>query len=76
MNTHRANTAGLSSGPDAPRVVARVFSGIVPVRPVEQFTRIRGSGQYCCPLELARTGSPVTAFLIIRGIPAVLGMGP
>ncbi|MGB8309822.1 MAG: hypothetical protein WCE65_08280 [Methanoregula sp.] len=76
MNTHHVNTAGLSVDSDESRAAARAFSGIVPVKPVEQFTGIRGSGQYCCPMGLSRTYSPMTAFRITRGLPAVLGMCP
>ncbi|MGA2103814.1 MAG: hypothetical protein ABSG06_00310 [Methanoregula sp.] len=76
MNTHHANTLGLSASPDTHQAATRVFSGIIPVRPVEQFSGIRGSGQYCCPMGLVRTHSPATARRITRGLPAVLGMCP
>jgi hypothetical protein len=76
MNTHHANIAGPSAGPDVPGAAARASLGILPGRPVEWLSGIRSSGQYCTPMELTRTGSPLTAHRITRGRPATPGMCP
>ncbi|MGD0079839.1 MAG: hypothetical protein ABSB80_04215 [Methanoregula sp.] len=74
MNTHHANIAGPAAGPDVPGTPARAYPGIRLGRPVERFSGIRSSGQYCRSMELAGTGPHVTALRITRGRSAVDGM--
>jgi len=76
MNTHHANIAGPAAGPDTPGTAARASPGILPGKPVEWLSGIRGSGQYCTLLGLTKKDPPVTAIRLTRGMMAVHGMCP
>lgn len=76
MNTYHANIAKPAADPDAPGTVVRAYPGIKPERPVERFSGIRSSGQYCRPTELIWTGPPVIALYLTHGRSAVHGMCP
>ena len=74
MNIYHANIAKTATVPEASGDAGRACPGIRLVRPVERFSGIRSSGQYCCPREQTRTGSQMTAHRVIRGRSAVDGM--
>jgi hypothetical protein len=74
MNIYHANIAKTAAVPEVSGCADRACPGIRLVRPVERFSGIRSSGQYCCPLELTRTGTLMTAYRGIRGRSAVDGM--
>jgi hypothetical protein len=76
MNTHHANIAGPTAGPDAPGTAARASPGILPGRPVVWSGGIRSSGQYCRPMGLTNRDPPVTAICPTRKMMAVPGMCP
>jgi hypothetical protein len=76
MNTHHAIIAGPAAGPIPPETPARAYPGLWQGRPVEQFSGIRSSGQFCRPMEPVRTVPSVTAHRVNRGRFAVHGMRP
>jgi len=76
MNIYHANIAKTAAVPDTAGTAARSSSRLLPGRPVKRFYGIRSSGQYCCPWELTRTGTQMTARRGIRGRTAADGMCP
>jgi hypothetical protein len=76
MNIYHANIAKTAAVPEASGDAGRARPGIRLVRPIERFSGIRSSGQYCCPEELTCTGTQMTAHRGVRGRFAADGMCP
>ncbi len=74
MNAYHANIAQTAAAPEPSGYADRTCPGPGPVRPVERFSGIRSSGQYCCPRQLAGRDIRMTARRVIRGRSAVDSM--
>jgi hypothetical protein len=76
MNKYHANIAKTTAIPHNTGITALSYPGFRLGKPVERFSGIRSSGQYCSPTERTKTDIPVTAFVIIRRQSAGHGMCP